>query len=262
MGLDVYLRRFTDYEDAMRRERQYEAESEEAWNFGGRKYDDLTEDERSAASAADKAAAARLGLGEYGEAADEKIELPSAKYPDHYFKIGYLRSSYNEGGLNGVLRTLGLPDLYGVFSVTEEHDYHVSPDWHDALERATTLLRDYSAAIDRDGGRLFATFVGDKMFQSIKSSNEAIDVFRRVAGQPRGFDAFGCRDGDFWLKEPLQVLAAIPGERYGRGGAYLIGRWPAGEGDFYRQAIEIVIETIEWVLAQPNPDQFKLAWSS
>lgn len=262
MGLDVYLHRFDDFDDAMRRERLYEAESEEIWSFGGRGYDDLTDAEKDAARTATDAIAARLGLGKYGEGYSDKVERPSAKYPEHYFKIGYFRSSYNESGINRVLRNLGVPDLYAVFAVDDGHEAYISPDWHDALERATAVLCGYNDAVARDGGRLFATFVGDKIFQSAKSPEEAIQIYRRVAAEPHGCGAFSNRDGDFWLKKPLPILAAIPAEHYSRSGAYLIGRYPAGDDDFYRQAIEIVIETIEWVLAQPSPEQFKLAWSA
>ena len=33
------------------------------------------------------------------------------------------------------------------------------------------------------------------------------------------------------------------------------------EGDYYLQALEIVQETCEWVLAQEHPEQFSMIWS-
>jgi hypothetical protein len=45
----------------------------------------------------------------------ENIQQNSKKYPTHYFKVGYFRSSYNEWGLNRVLtKTIG-KDLYYIF---------------------------------------------------------------------------------------------------------------------------------------------------
>jgi hypothetical protein len=43
-----------------------------------------------------------------------EVEEPSAKYPEHYFKIGYFRSEYHENGINDVLDRLGLPNLIDV----------------------------------------------------------------------------------------------------------------------------------------------------
>ncbi len=41
---------------------------------------------------------------------------------------------------------------------------------------------------------------------------------------------------------------------------YLV--YEAGDMDWYKQALEIVVEMIEWVLGQPDPSKFYLHWSS
>src|SRR6476619_807072 len=107
MGLDVYLYRYErPAEEIEAEEAEYEAESERIWTEvgGSRKYEELTEAERDEASRRTKAVAAARGLGDWGShPARVKIEQPSAKYPDHYFKVGYFRSSYNASGIDHIL---------------------------------------------------------------------------------------------------------------------------------------------------------------
>lgn len=65
---------------------------------------------------------------------------PSKRHPENYFKIGYFRSSYNEGGINNVLDLLDLPDLYDIFEVEDSHEYYQKIDWGRAKELVTRLL--------------------------------------------------------------------------------------------------------------------------
>jgi len=109
MGLDVYLYRCADRAKAKALEEQYETESSAIWEAitGDRKYEECSDAEKDEARAQTKALAERLGLGEWGDnPACEKVELPSTKYPDHYFKVGYWRSSYNGAGINSILTFL------------------------------------------------------------------------------------------------------------------------------------------------------------
>ena len=95
MGLDVYLYKYEDFEKVIFAEDEYERLSGEAWRFGGKKYEELTDDEKDYARERDKVFMLSLGLVGYGESPlKQEVELPSSKYPDHYFKIGYFRSSY------------------------------------------------------------------------------------------------------------------------------------------------------------------------
>ena len=53
--------------------------------------------------------------------------------PKHLFKLGYFRSSYNERGIERVMRNINLPGLHDIFGVKGE-EYNVRPDWQEALE--------------------------------------------------------------------------------------------------------------------------------
>jgi hypothetical protein len=68
--------------------------------------------------------------------------------------------------------------------------------------------------------------------------------------------------GNFFPAEPLKVLAVIPGES-----RYIFSDRPClfvikeGDNDWYIKALEIVIATCDYVLAQPNINQYYLHWS-
>jgi hypothetical protein len=158
MGLDVSLYRYRNLAKTLQLEKEYENRSALIWKEGdGRKYEDIPDAEKEANRAALKVVADELGLDEYGSAGDsmrEAIELPSATYPDHLFKIGYLRSSYNDGGINRLLDIAVGRDLYWVFGREREGAYHFVPDWQAARERAATLRADWVAHAETDGWTL------------------------------------------------------------------------------------------------------------
>src|SRR5690348_14525919 len=102
MGLDVYLKKYKEPVAAvLERVKQYEDSP-------------LHESEDEGAEGQLATLATELKLGEYGDPESEYIENNSAQFPEHMFKIGYFRSSYNSGGINSVLRGYGIPDLYGI----------------------------------------------------------------------------------------------------------------------------------------------------
>src|SRR6478736_5285205 len=113
MGLDVYLYRYEvpldvyaerkaaaeklDEELAERIEREvgFPIDSE-----GKRDWKAATQEQKDAYFAKVEQLRAENGLDTHGEPAGlcEKVEINSALHPEHMFKIGYFRSSYNEGG--------------------------------------------------------------------------------------------------------------------------------------------------------------------
>src|SRR5882724_7093236 len=91
VGLDVYLRKYDDFADTQKREKAYEKRTEPLYADGN----GLTDEQRKAKR---EAIAAELQLDEWGtdKALVHEVSSNSAKYPEHYFKIGYFRSSYND----------------------------------------------------------------------------------------------------------------------------------------------------------------------
>lgn len=199
----------------------------------------------------------------------ESISFPSALDPTHLFKVGYWRSSYNNGGINHILdATLGEDHnlwtlVDGFFS--EEHSTF-EPDWRVLRDRAVTLLMEWEDALAEHGA--FAVTGIPKGFEdySVKNEGEALSAFREqkakyakdVAEQPDGWHcpSYSSREGEFYL-DGLNVRAIIPAKD-GWFSAYIVYDAPDNY-DWYTTALKIVVETCDYVLASGK--RYALHWS-
>lgn len=268
MGLDVYLKKFEDFESTQQLEASYEEIAERNWQDiqKGRSYEQLTDEEKDSVREKNNALATSMGLDEWGsDSRVEKIEIPSVRYPDHYFKIGYFRSSYNEGGINRILRnTIGLT-LESIFNTPDE--YLFSPDWKLAKSVAEKAISDFRDYIEKSPYRVstfgFNEFMG---MPDVESEASALAKFLEVKEANKSANcAFSNSSGTFFLDKPLEIAAVLTGTQdsyLGRGKIpchYVIYK---DDMSWYLQALEIVLETIEWVLAQSDSEKYYLAWSS
>lgn len=124
--------------------------------------------------------------GQSADVAGTPIEIESAKHPSHRFSVGYFFSSYNEGGIEQVLKRARLKGLHWIFNVDKQSE--VTPDWALALTRVNRTIEKYST---------YLAF-----------------IYRQENAT-----------------------------------------------DWYLEALEIIKETIEYVLMQPDRDKFYLRWS-
>jgi hypothetical protein len=280
MGLDVYVYRCPDRAAARASEAEYEKLSEEVssrlreqmfgtadWK-GFDKYPQEKRDEFWSLYRQEcEPLKRRFGMstGEWsGHSTDEKIERDSTKHPEHYFKIGYFRSSYNDGGFNAYARRLGIPDLNEIFD-NEDSEYEFVPDWAKARDAAIDAL-----AVLRKKDFGFDVFsIEPNIFlgvPEITNENEALLAFKKQ------FDTWTDRKDDFRSYENkegrfdvngLTIHAAIPGMCKKLGTSipctYLVVK--RTEENWYAQALEIVIETCNYVLEQPNREHYYLHWS-
>ncbi len=192
------------------------------------------------------------------------IELDSTLYPDHLFKIGYFRSSYNSGGIHHILEdhlNTSLEDLMG----------RTNDDWQAARERISGVLvkmRELDAAtkyraIEID---VFSPFHE----ATISNPAEAIAAAAKVIGEhpPRDPDSgfgndFSSRDGLFLLDSKPQFIAFIAGKNCLHQPT-VFGIVEAKPGDvfgWYIKALEIMVETCDWVLATGKTHEYVLHWS-
>ena len=259
MGLDIYLYRYDNFEDTEARENKYTEFSEKLWNGAG-DYDSLTQEQKDELRNKDKEFAKSLNLDEWGtdESTCEQIELDHPDYPNHYFKIGYFRSSYNSSGIERILRNLGVPTLSDIFRDNDE--YKFQPDWDAALakcEVAINLLKEKGAyRVNQVSANIFRE-------SSVKSEKDALDIFLKNLEKDRDSDmrSYSNADGEFYLDEPLEVVAMIPGKTTllrEQDCVYVVTK---SDNEWYVQALEIVRDTIKHVLSQENKNQYYLHWS-
>lgn len=260
MGLDIYLYRYNNFAATKEKEKKYNEYSEGLWT---KKYEETNDQERELIRTKSKQFACDLGLDEWGDDKEGKIciEENSTKYPDHYFKIGYFRSSYNSGGINSILKNLKVPGLYEIFNPNDQ--YCFKPDWDDALKKVKKSIK----LLDTKGN-FRVECISPNEFRNpneyeAKDTTSAMDLFNKEV-QRNAEGGYSNINGYFYGKGE-NVLAVIQGTTITIIGGHLI---PCvyvvfdGENQWYRQALEIVQETIEWVLAQPDKDKYYLHWSS
>lgn len=261
MGLDVYLYRYEDFERARALEEEYQERSDDVWSK--HKQGDSPDGPRAACAAI----AAELGLDKYGgaEHLKQEIYLPSEIHPGHMFRIGYMRSSYNEGGIDHVLSNAIGRSLGWIF---EAEDYLVRPDWKKALRRARQARSEWQAHLQK--APYMVTVARSNWFVSPDElpadEHAALQVFIKEAERWKdkrvGMDSYLNRDGEFFANEPLKVRGIIQGrDPYDPGKSVIYLIYEYAGGSWYTEALDIVIETIEYVLAQEDPEKYVLHWS-
>lgn len=191
----------------------------------------------------------------------ETVEIPSVKYPDHYFKIGYFRSSYNSAGYNRIAGDYGLASIYDIFGVNGE-DYHPVIDLAASRERAEVALSAMKARSEEVGSLRIEGMPSSSMLrnQCPKNSAEALAIFEKEM-KGDGFKVYSSGLGMFWRESKDKIRAVIPGTGFLGPQIYIVLEGDEPVLDRYIKATEIMIETIDWVLSRPHPENYRFAWS-
>lgn len=261
MGLDIYLYKYEDFEETSRKEGLYNEFSEKIWE--GLDYNSLSQEEKDSIRNKSNEYAKSLGLDEWGsdEKSKHRVETDHPTYPDHYFKIGYFRSSYNDSGIERILRNLGLPSLSDVFG-HEGEEYNFQPNWENSLMNINSLIEEFSKKAPYRVHDVSPNLFRDP---NVNSEKEAMDIFIKELSKKKGsdpeMDSYSNTEGEFYLSEPLKVVAMIPGTNNllgKRACTYIITE---SDNTWYAQALEIVRDTIQFVLDQEDKEKYYLRWS-
>jgi len=277
MGLDIYLRKCADLDAATAAMDAAEEEVNKAWDAAGVPYEQLTEQQKNSIRNECDAIYAKHGCtGKHNrhesiesvDAADSKID------PAHMFKLNYFRSSYNEGGIERVLRNLGLPTLHDIFLPPDDRN-DFRPDWEGALDRVNASIAAFDAHLASPMGMFGITHVRPMFEYGAKDEAGALALFAEQLKVMEGREGgWSNRDGEFFC-EPLRVRAVITRtfERdtfsnpfsalLNRPSVFVVYEKQPEEGkeDWYLTALRIVRESIEYVLAQPDKQHYYLVWS-
>lgn len=239
MGLDVHLKK---YPGGYRKAKEAEENYEQAYNnlvkqgIDWAEIKEILEEDRKV-----------FGLNEYGYV-DPIDRMDSKKYPDHLFKIGYWRSAYNTSGLNRILNNNDLSDLYDICLNRSQERYSI-PRWDAIAEKAREAVERFKDAED--------LYHVSYIFNSTKKRMSSKDALKlMVSERDRRFKKFSSKNGWFdFSDKPDHIYAIIPSST----NIYIISaledRW------WYQQALEIVEETVLWILDQPDKEAYYLSWS-
>ena len=258
MGLDIYLYKYQDFEKTQRLEKEYEEFSEKLWE--GLEYDSLSQEKKDELREKEKEFAESLGLDQWGSDKEghSSVERAHPDYPDHYFRIGYFRSSYNGGGIERILRNLELPTLYDIFQKDDE-EYAFQPNWQEALTRVTDVIEKFK---EKGAYRVHSVSANIFSESEIKSEAQALAAFMTEVNRENPLSSnYSCKAGEFYMTEPLKVLAMIPGKSKILRETDCVYVVTESDNTWYIQALEIVKATCEYALAQADINQYYLHWS-
>jgi len=196
-----------------------------------------------------------MGLDIYLYKGEEELKLPSQKHPKHMFKIGYFRSSYNDGGINSYLVRMGLPTLYEIF--LPGSDYEFTPDWENSLKRCKEVIAKY-----KETNTTFDVMcISVNTHFTCESENDALKTFLGETKEKPELAGCSYSSNKGWFGlDGLNCRAFISGKDIlNRPAIYVV--YDKEETTWYLDALEIVQETIEWVLLQPDKKEYILHWS-
>lgn len=256
MGLDVYLYKCADIAAHQAWERRREAKSETI---------KIVKDDYEPY----RKAMAKWDAENPDPSPEVEVSADSKVHPDHLFKVGYLRSSYNGGGIERVLSTATGKGLAFIFEATDE--YILRPDWGACMKRAVEARDAFDLHVKEHGSYGIMT-ASRNMFSpegGPASDEESMAAFRAErsrwndqAERMKSFgSSYGNATGEFFMGEPLKVVALIPGTES------ILGKRPVVYAVFekdlswYQHALQIVVEMIEHVVAQPDAQLHYLHWS-
>jgi hypothetical protein len=147
----------------------------------------------------------------------------SALYPNHLYKLGYFRSSYNSVGFNFIANMFDNPDLYEIFRPPASFEF--LPDYASCRVRALAGVRLWKLREPKNPLSLRLEL------SSGNPEYRAIELTEKIAEEISG-------------EERINHKIITPVDY----------RW-------YIQAAEIVLETIEFILDQERLDGFIMQWS-
>lgn len=290
MGLDVNLFKCPDAKRALELEERYEQELEALYaHFSAlEKKKVVTVADEEELNQTRLNLKKKYGIEDYHHSSIETIHFDSKTQPDHLFKIGYLRSSYNEGGINNVLATFGMPTLYDIFNVTGD-GYYQYPNWEEVRKSCLEVIEMFEKYMASPMGKYGITTFRPLLKSGATSSDEALEIFNqellkyqesvkaheelvKLNPKRKDFPPFGsymCKAGNFYLDEPLKVYGVVhhqdnpDAKKWFLAGpaTYLIVERDPANNEWYLTALKITLEMIDYVLADPHPEHFFLGWS-
>lgn len=280
MGLDVYLYHSNDWEKSLRIEQEIDELERRVWDdckdsdepitdeaFREYRLTLLSEAEKQGFTVIRYASEDNTGTKDTSFIIDTGIAeytKDSELYPEHLFKMGYFRSSYNDAGFNNVMRSMGFPDLYDVFKTVSDVDdtsYKVI-DWEAARACIDLAIEKMSSTLPTGLWFLDLNKVSyyGKGGKEVPSAAEALSITEKELesslSEKTPFSSYANANGEFYTKG-LQTVAIV-------GRRWLVYKLDETDGgiDWYLKAAKIVKETIDFVLGHPDPQNWRLYWSS
>lgn len=243
MGIDIYLCHSEDWNNSYRI-MSYQKEVDKI-------KDRIPADQHNEYT---KLKAVELGIKTIGEdflrfdTGIREVEHNSTMYPDHLWKIGYFRSSYNSSGINFLLENLNLPRLNDILGIYSECEYH-KIDWKTVWKNAHKVKEDLQIKALPNGYKLVhvINIKSNNPYEEARACIEDLQDLKTGVYMTKGGTVFGFN---------YKLLAVI--------GEFLLvedlDHKDENAFDFYIECLDILIETCEFVMSQPDPFNYRLQY--
>lgn len=189
-------------------------------------------------------------------------DFASRVHPEHTTSNRrYLRSSYNGGGFDAVVKNLVGRDLAYIFEPPEDYEWEpTKEDLALARKRAEEVRDALTTTIDLRVSTESATslFAG----QSLVTEERVLGIVRDELARERPHfigGSYSNSKGAFYLDKPLEVIALVPGvDVFGKPAIHVVCRPDEDNSKYYRDMADVVIEFIDEALAMERP---QISWS-
>ena len=168
------------------------------------------------------------------------LDIPSVNYPNHLWKIGNFRSSYNHFGINNVMHAMIQRTLQDIFGEENPKNNILRPDWETIRQRTEETYQLFRRAVKYYQDETDATELHKELFPESKPSN----ILEAMVGIGELMQEQSAEDKD--------ILNLSPALGY-RSPEYKDMDW-----DSYFQSFEILLETCQYVLSQPQPGKYEI----
>lgn len=157
---------------------------------------------------------------------EKNIEKPSKRHPNCSYRIGYWRSGYDGLGLNTILRQVLSQDLYDIFpDIDRDDSNYIKPNWQNSRNMMQNLLNQFVELGAYNYKFLEAIGIHEDHLQNLQSSS---------------------------LSSNFKSAISILEEAYEHKIMF----------QDYVEEMEVIIETIDYVLSQPDINSYMLYWSA
>lgn len=291
MGLDVFLYYSHDWDMSIKNQTDYFNAYDILYDEIHSKYNlapeqSLYHDSPEAFEEMEKETAelkAQYGIDEYNPETIKNIVFPDPEYPDHLFKIGYFRSSYNESGINHILADrigITLGDIF-LDNTIDTDDGYLRIDWQESLSSVNDAIEAFSQYLAKDISKYYVIrahtrnpFItssaldenGNQIVAYADSEQQALTLFEKqldTNNLPFEGTAYSNLLGE-WFPEGVKVHALIKGTSSMGQCIFAIAKEEENDNGWlasYKEALEIVKHTCEYILDRPDPENYRLVWS-
>ncbi len=196
------------------------------------------------------------------------IGTNSTVFPEHPFKLGYFSSADDENSLNEILKLRTGFDLKYIFFGEECSQNIIKPVWEDILLRFDNVKKILKETIEEDGWFSFKLFdFTEKNSNSIIGNKNALDIYLNRKKQTRNLKDMSkliTSDGIFYINHSPKILAILKNynEKTNKPSVFVLFEASEKQSKYYLEGLEIIRETVEFILNQPNQKDYELHWRS